>query len=379
MKKLLAIVLVLSLAVVMLACGNTTEPTGETAGETTAATTEKATEKTTKATEPATEPEETEPEETTTEEPAVELEPYTDATVVYLASDGKGNGSAPDQATDTLSKALDCLDLSKDCTVVVSGYYLQDEAFVYTETFDGSVTITSVYDGVDYREKGAEYQPMAVRFVCSGEYVFRDLKLNLLGDFFFVIANHYPITVDTGVSVSSLSMNFDGSSFAKAFGILGGYQNGQPVIVDGEQPPVETDAPVSITVKSGINFSIGAYSRQVDGAVNTGESVINIGGDAVVTRLYLAPCNKPYTCGNVTVNVTDNANVTNIYGATSVGTADGATINWMGGTIGMYADILQEGYEYNATNGVHLVHSEAAKADPNFEAVCAEFDSVTQQ
>lgn len=379
MKKILAIVLALSLALVMLAaCGDNGAAQGGEADGTQATT--KATEKTTtKATTKDDEPKETTTDETTTEEPAVELEPYTDATVVYLSSDGKGNGSAPDQATDSLSKALDCLDLSKDCTVVVCGYYLQDAAFTYTDTFDGTVTITSVYDGVDYRESGAEYQPMAVRFVCSGEYIFRDVKLNLLGDFFFIIANHYPITIDTGVAVSSLSPNFDGSSFAKAFGILGGYQNGQPVVLDGEMPPVETDAPVSITVKSGINMSIGAYSRQIDGAVNTGAATIDISGDALVTRLYLTPCNKPFTSGNVTVNVSENANVTNIYGSTSVGTCDGATINWLGGSIGLYADILQEGYELTATNGINLVHSEAVAADPNFATVSAEFDTVTQQ
>ena len=379
MKKTLAILLALSLMLVMLvACGETT-PATTTADAVTTADAPANTDA------PETDaPETDDPEVTTTEAPetteeVVELEPYTDATVVYLATGGKGNGSSADSPVSNLAAALDCLDLTKDCTVVICDYFMLDTTFVYTETFEGTVTITSNYDGVDYRDAGAEFAAMACRFVCSGEYVVRDVDFTLLGNFLFFIANHYPITIDTGVTMTSMSLDFNGSSFANAFGILGGYQNGRPVVVGGELPPVETDADVNITVNSGINFSIGAYSRQIENAVNTGTATINIGGDALVTRLYLTPCNKPFTSGNVIVNVTDNANVTNIYGATSVGTSDGATINWLGGTIGMYADVLQDTHELIATNGVHLVHTEAVKADANFATVSAEFDSVTQQ
>ena len=60
-----------------------------------------------------------------------------------------------------------------------------------------------MYDGVDYRTRGAKYTVTGQRFMCSGKYVFRDLDFHLLDNYFFVIANHYPVTIDTGVTIKS--------------------------------------------------------------------------------------------------------------------------------------------------------------------------------
>ena len=75
----------------------------------------------------------------------------------------------------------------------------------------------------------------------------------------------------------------------QTFSISGGSQAGQPVIVDGE-PPVDTnELDVNITVKSGYNICIGAYSRGIAGVNYTGTANITVGGDAVVSKLYLTP------------------------------------------------------------------------------------------
>ena len=275
--------------------------------------------------------------EETTVEDAVDTSPYSDATVVYLASDGNGNGSSAKSAVNTMTAALDCLDLSKDCTVVICGKYVQEENFVYTDTFEGSVTVTSNYDGVDYRESGAELAAPAVRFVCSGEYIFRDVKFNLIGNFYYFIANFYPFTLDTGIEITSMSEKFTGDGFASAFSISGGNQTGQPVTLDGEPPLPTSDKDVNVTVKSGHNICIGAFSRAVENAEYTGIATINVGGDAIVTKLYLTPVNKAYTCNKTVVNVDDNASVQGIYGTTSNGTAEEFTVNWNSGSIGMYS------------------------------------------
>ncbi len=375
MKKILASLIALSMVLVMLAsCGGdpvATTDSAVTTDEPAVTTTEEV-------------PETTEPEVTTTEAPAtteevVELEPYTDATVVYLATSGKGNGSAPDAAVNTMNKALDCLDLSKDCTVVVCDYYHQDVQFTYSKVFDGSVTVTSNYDGVDYRESGAEFATNAVRFVCSGKYIFKDIDFNLIGKFFFFIANHYPFTIDTGVKVESMNIEFNGEGFGSSFSIIGGHQVGQPVYEGAEAPAAENNADVNITVKSGYNINIGAFSRQIDNAVNMGTSTINIGGDAIVNRLYLTPCNKPFTSGTTIVNIDDNANVAKIYGVTSSGTAESLTVNWNAGTIGLYGRALDEGNELVVNDGVNLVYAAAVESDANFATVSASFDKVTKK
>ena len=105
------------------------------------------------------------------------------ATVVYLKDDGKGDGSSPENAVSDLFDAYDALDLSKDCTVVVCGPFLQEFEFSYGEEYAGSVTFTSVYGGVDYRKSGAVYQANqepACRFVCWGETTFEQIDINLI-------------------------------------------------------------------------------------------------------------------------------------------------------------------------------------------------------
>ena len=314
----------------------------------------------------------------TTKAVEVDTTPYENATVVYLSSKGNGNGKNAESAVSTMSAALDALDLSKDCTVVVCGNYVQNETFVYTDTFDGTVTITSNYDGVDYRESGAEYTASAVRFVCSGKYVFRDIKFNLIGDFFYIVANHNPLVIDTGIEISSMSEKFTGGGFASAFSISGGYQSGQAIVVDGEIPQPSGELDTIITVNSGHNICIGAYSRGIADASYTGTANINIGGDAIVSKLYLVPVNGAFTSGNTVVNLTDNASITVIQDAVDGGTANTLTVNWLSGTIGQFTKRADEAKPLVVTNGTHLVYSEAAKADANFEAISALFDSATQ-
>ena len=77
--------------------------------------------------------------------------------VAFLATGGTGDGSTPDAPIGRLTTALDALDLSRDdATVVLVGEFKQTTFFAYTEEFSGKVTITSVYDGVDYRTRGAK-------------------------------------------------------------------------------------------------------------------------------------------------------------------------------------------------------------------------------
>jgi len=315
----------------------------------------------------------------TTEIVEVDTAPYEDATVVYLAANGKGNGSSANSAVNTMSAALDCLDLSKECTVVVCGNYVQDETFVYTNTFDGTVTVTSNYDGVDSRENGAEYTVSAVRFVCSGKYIFRDINFKLIGNFFYFVANHYPFTLDTGIGISAMGDGFTGGGFASAFSIAGGYQSGQPVVAEGEVPALDGNLDVNITVKSGHNICIGAYSRGIKEANFSGNATINIGGDAIVSKLYFVPVNGAFTSGNTIVNLTDNASITAMQDAVDGGTCNSVTVNWLGGTIGQFIRRQDEANPFVATEGIKLVYSEAVMSDANFEAVSSLFDSTEKQ
>ena len=296
-------------------------------------------------------------------------------TVVYLETDATGDGSSADSPVGSLGKAVELLDKSKDGTIVICGNFVQSGIFTYPEEFDGSITITSVYGGVDYRNYGAAYDCVGARFVCTGEYIFKDIDIVLSGKYMFVIANHNPFTIGEGVTVTAKDAATDGLGFGTSLGILGGYQSGQPELRgEKDPPPAEDDTDTNITVLSGSNICICAYSRQIDGAYYTGNANVTIGGNAEVGRVFLTPANKPYTCGNITVTVKDSATVKEMYASTSTGFAEGLTLNWLGGSIGKYADGLASGNDVIFTNGKTLVYSDAAKSASAFDAVSAQFD-----
>ena len=298
-------------------------------------------------------------------------------TVVFLKNNADGDGTSANSPTSSLGKAVELLDKSKDCTIVICGKFVQTGAFTYPESFDGSITLTSVYDGVDYRKDGAEYECVGARFVCTGEYVFKDINIHLSGKYMYVIANHHPFTLDTGVNIICDDPATDGLGFGTAFGILGGYQSGQPELRGiKDPPPAESDKDTNITVKSGSYICISAYSRQVDGANYIGKANINIGGNADVKRVFLAPANKPFTCGDMILTVMDSANVGEIYTSTSVGFAKSFTLNWLGGSVGSYTDALLEDNEVIFEESKTLFYSEEAKSKATFKTVSEGFDNV---
>ena len=217
-------------------------------------------------------------------------------TVVYLEAGANGNGESENSPVGSLGKAVELLDKTQDCTIVVCGKFSQTGIFAYPEEFTGSITLTSVYGGIDYRNYGAEYECVGARFVCSGEYIFKDIDIRLSGKYMFVIANHNPFTVDTGVNIITENPATDGLGFGTAFGILGGYQSGQPELRGvKDPPPAEDETDINITVLSGSKICISAYSRQIDGAYYMGTANVTVGGDAEVGRLFLTPAAQPFS------------------------------------------------------------------------------------
>ena len=297
--------------------------------------------------------------------------------VVFLATGGTGDGSTPDAPIGRLTTALDALDLSRDdATVVIVGEFKQTNFFAYTEEFSGKVTITSVYDGVDYRTRGAKYTVTGQRFMCSGAYVFRDLDFHLLDNYFFLIANHYPVTVDTGVTITSDGEKFDGKSFASAFAILGGYQSAQAMTIGGAKPQASGSDPVEITVRSGEGITIAAYSRGFANSDFSGAATITVEGDAKVGTLYIAPVNG-VSAGNTdtTVNLGGNAQIDRMVCSDKAISMQRFVLNWTGGTLGAFdrkaADVSASGFA--------LQYSPAVGRSIAFGVVSSSFDSLTKK
>lgn len=313
-------------------------------------------------------PETTAVPETTEDAPAVE--PITGATVVYVKDGASGSGESADSALAKLSDAYAALDKSKDCTVVICGPYTQTGHFDVPGEFDGSVTITSVYDGKDYREDGAIYRFEPSRFYVRGATAFEHIDFEALGTNLLVLAQFHPVTVGEGVTMAGDDMT--GGSVAKAFCIVGGYQKDTVDAVES------SDADTHITVLSGSKLYIVPFTRQIAGTY-TGTANIHIGGNADVSVLHGSSAYPDgITVGDVKVTITDDAHVGVFYGCTQDTTAGSYEFNWESGAIDKFEWVCGStpGKTMTVTNGSTLIASETAKQAANFATIAENFDTV---
>ncbi len=290
------------------------------------------------------------------------------ATVVYLADGGSGDGTAPESPVGTLTAAYDALDLTKDCTVVLCGKFTQTANFTRKEAYTGSVTMTSVYGGTDYRESGAVYEFKNNRFYLWGETTFENMHFNTTaGTFLLVVAQHNKVTVGEGVTITGAKLT--GTTVATSFSILGGYQ-------DGASTTANT-LDIDITVLSGSKIYIVAFARGNKGAPSyTGTANIKIGGNAGVSGLHLSGVDRnDIAYGTTKVEITGGATVGTIYGATQRVTLNSLALTWRSGTIDKFVPALS-GASIAYTNGALLKVSDTARAESNFDTVAALFDTV---
>ena len=293
-----------------------------------------------------------------------------DKTVVYLKDGGTGDGSTPDAAVGNLFGAYDQLDLSKDCTIVVCGVFTQSEAFSYMLEYTGSVTFTSVYGGTDYRTTGAAYYFDPCRFVCWGATTFEQMDFVANSTNILVIGQHNPVKIGEGVTMSGEKMT--GGSVAKAFCILGGYQDGQ------DEPPFESDKPTNVTVLSGSKLYIIPYSRKILGNY-TGTANVHIGGNAEVVVLNCTAAYPDYIeLGDLKVTLTDNAFIKNVYGCTQDATINSVEFTWNSGTIGLFEWVCSytPGKLFTCNTPTKLIASKEVQATDMFATIAANFDVV---
>lgn len=287
--------------------------------------------------------------------------------VVYLKADGIGDGSSPKLACSTLEDAFAALDLTKDCTVVICGDFTQSKAFNYGEAYTGSVTFTNVYGGVDYRDSDAIMHVGEVRFVCCGDTRFENINIHAVGNWWYLIASHNPLTMGEGIEVTG--DNLIGTTFSKSIAILGGYQDGVG------NPPRSDDKDVNITILSGNMYYVIPYNRGMVGTYS-GDAHIYIGGEAEISTLHGSAATDGSSVGNVYVTLADDASIMTFYGSTQTMTENSFTLYWLSGSIGTWD------WDCPATAKKHITYTEgtalyslsAAQAESNFAEIAAKFD-----
>ena len=288
---------------------------------------------------------------------------------VYLCDGGAGDGSSPDSPVATLTAAYKALDLSTDATVVICGPFTQSADFSYGTKYTGTVTITSVYGGVDYRESAsAVWQSGEYRFACYGATTLENLNFTATGAYYRMLGQHKAVTIGEGVAVSGDSMT--GGTIATSFTILGGYEKGfgSPTALDS------TDT--NVTVLSGSKFYIVAYSYYVQG-VYKGTANIKVGGTADVSVIH-GSCAYPdgISLGNLRVTLTDNCVVRKFYGCTNNATLTSVEFNWESGTFYSFKWKTSSSLSLTLKNLSVLRVSDKAAASMYYADIAGNFDTV---
>ena len=175
-------------------------------------------------------------------------------TVCYLKNGGTGDGSSADAACGSITEAYG--KLKNGGVLVISGIYTLEEplsGLYHTK----KITITSVYDGVDYRRASAKLVTKA-NFYCGGETVFENLSIENRKSYGGFFTNLNTVVFGDGITCT----------------VKGGVST-VPCIIGGTNTDVElTDAEkahgVDLTIKS------GTWQRVRGGSSGTGYNTCDI-------------------------------------------------------------------------------------------------------
>ncbi len=118
--------------------------------------------------------------------------------VFFLADGAMGSGMSASSPSSSLADAYAMLSTSGG-TIVVCGKYTVATAF-NTGVNREKITITSVYDSIDYRQTNDAEMVFAKNFYCGGETVFCDITLRSGGNYISIYANTHPLVLGEGIT-----------------------------------------------------------------------------------------------------------------------------------------------------------------------------------
>ncbi|MBQ7661204.1 MAG: D-alanyl-D-alanine carboxypeptidase family protein [Clostridia bacterium] len=223
-----------------------------------------------------------------------------DGSVVYIADGGTGDGLTATSPLATIEDA--CLRLGqRGGTVVVCGRLTMVKYAVPAHT--GTLTFTSLCDGVDYRESGASlYYPVSSALTLGGETVFCNITLDFVTNGLIAAAYH-PVTFDDGVTI-----NYDWVENDEAgLYLVGGYNTGAiPTNADYTQS-------ASVTLRSGSFSRVFGFSRYVGKQNQTGTANIVLEGSAHVRYLIAGAAGNSATSNSANIKLADNALIETLY------------------------------------------------------------------
>ena len=290
--------------------------------------------------------------------------------VVFVSDGGTGDGSSAASAVDTLEKAY--AKLPSGGTVVVCGTVTITS--VQCPAHSGTMTVTSVYDGTDYRRSGAKLSfgdKDANSLALGGDTVFQDILLEVVNNRARTITCNgndvvFSDTVECIRADSSYQwLGITLGSFGSDYAICDDSQAGSLTINGGSwqiirfgnrgsDPKVVGDIHVTINGGTFAGNIIAATAASVEGNIDL---TINGGTfkSADGTALSLTPGSSSQKAAisgdvNLTINggVFSNVNITVTRSQGDGGVRGNATVNINGGKFTDYTMVGIGAYSGNA-------------------------------
>lgn len=252
-------------------------------------------------------------------------------TVAYVSYGAIGNGASPETPISTLAGAYAILDATKDCTIVLMSDY-PISALTALPAHAGTVTITSVYGGVDYRttNNAALRYTASARIVLGGDTVIDNLNIEIdqgANSGAVIAANFHDLKIGYGVEIIHNYTVANSRMY-----IIGGSNN------DANGNGLAAGEVCNIEILSGDYYQVTAFSRGSANKAHYGTVNLKIGGDATVLETYLGAVTTGASGGTVNFEICENAklhtnglalsgNAGNMNGDVTVTVRDNASIS----------------------------------------------------
>ena len=230
--------------------------------------------------------------------------PVSDTGVVYVngSANGEGDGKTPESAIKVIGQAVSLLRESGG-TIVICGPTVIDHT-CYLPKNNERITITSVYNGVDYRVTAGARIDIKHHIFIHGDLTFDDVELRTLAKNLVFVCNYNDVTIGEGVSCTIESGT-------------GGYM----LLVVGCNPNLGGEAPESVTLYDECNVNVNGgtwvYVRvgnrrakpelPLDGIAETGKLTVTINGGTFTNAggsnlLSATGMNNTYGESNLIIN-----------------------------------------------------------------------------
>lgn len=229
--------------------------------------------------------------------------------VVFLMNGGQGDGTSPEAAVSSFEDAFAAVD-DDGGTIVLCGPFTQTANYPSStlRKHTGEIKLTSVHDGIDYREtSGAEWvMSKGMRFQMGGPVRLADLAIRntaTSNNFLLLICNFNEFTMDKGVT----STGFTFTQVANSVTILGGCQDNLKNAC-GENPKINIAGGEALIV----GFNRGT-AKNFTTPKSPGTATLNISG-GIIHNLFGGSVSNGLEGGNLDLVISGGKFTDNIYG-----------------------------------------------------------------